>query len=353
MELNSIGMIDWLTLKLDGFFLDRETHDQCLKLFDRITKTNTLTGEIIWESIARESIRSDSHTITVSFGTSITIQGSPARVVSRNNVFGSLDIQKCALEMIQFVCGHYQIILPRDLKKWTCSKIDVTQNFDLGSLSQVKEAIDYFKPLKIGNQKTSTEDTTVMWGKGSALHMGKIYAKGPHARKMIIGKTAFYTEEELQKADRLIRVEYSIRRLMIRRLRESTSLEWYQLTPEFLLSFHSDYFSKFISNIEVVDMGTVLQTLMANVGSAENQIPTKGQATAAYDCYRRCKDSGYHQAKESYADRTWHRHLKNLGTIGLGKADLQPSNVVPLRRRPILLDKPVSSWDDIKLAQRA
>lgn len=353
MDVNSVGMIDWLTLKLDGFFLDRETHNQCLKLFDRIIKMSSLTGDVIWESIARESIRSDSHTITVSFGSSITIQGSPARVVSRNNVFGSLDIQKCALEMIQFVCEHYQIILPRDLKKWSCSKIDVTQNFDLGSLAQVKEGVDYFKPLKIGNQKTSTEETTVMWGKGSALHMGKIYAKGPHARKMVAGKSAFYTEIELQKADRLIRVEYSIRRLMIRRLRENARLEWYQLTPEYLLSLHSDYFSKFISSIEVVDMGTVLEKLLSNVGKAENQIPTEGRARAAYDCYLRCREIGYHQAKDSYPQSTFYKHVKYLGTIGLDQADLQPSNVVPLRRRPILLDKPVSSWDDIQLVQRA
>jgi len=347
-----VGMIDWLTLIIDGSLLPVDAREKCLNNIDRIQRINPATGEVRWETVCRESIRSDSHHVTVQFGSTLTIQGSPARIANCNNVFGELDIQKCALDMITFVATHFHIFLPRNLKKWRCTKIDVTQNFDMGSLEQVQQAIDAYKFIKVGRQKTSTEETTVMWGKGSTLHMGKMYAKGPHARKMASQKSASYSETELKKADKLLRVEYSIRRLMIRRLRE-TGLEWYQLTPEILLGFHRDYFQKFISEVEVVDMDNILNLLVENVGKAEGKIPSEGQARAAYDCYTRCRSMGIKIAKETFTKASWHRHLKNLRSVGLGESDLQPYNVVPLRRRQLFLDKPVSSWDEIQLVARA
>lgn len=347
-----IGMIDWLTLRIDGSLLPVDAREKCLNNIDRIQRINPATGEVRWETVCRESIRSDSHHVTVQFGSTLTIQGSPARISNCNNVFGELDIEKCALAMITFVATHFHIFLPRNLKLWTCSKIDVTQNFDMGSLEQVQQAIDAYKFIKVGRQRTSTEDTTVMWGKGSALHMGKMYAKGPHARKMASQKSASYTETELKKADKLLRVEYSIRRLMIRRLREA-GLEWYQFDAEFLLTLHRDYFQKFISEVEVVDMDNILNLLLENVGKGEGKIPSKGRAVAAYECYMRCRDLGLQVARTTYPSSTFRKHLQNLRSVGLGESDLQPYNVVPLRRRQLFLDKPVSSWDEIQLVARA
>ena len=351
--MSLVGMIDWLTLMIDASLLAEDSRNKCLQNVDRVQRINPATGEVRWETVCRESIRSDSHHVTVQFGSTLTIQGSPARIHSSNNVFGSLDIQECALDMIHFVAVHFQIFIPKNLNLWRCSKIDVTQNFDLGSLEQVKQAIDGYKLVKVGRQRVSTEDTTAMWGKGSSLHMGKIYAKGVHARKMASQNSAHYSDIELKKADKLLRMEYSIRRLMIRRIRETTGLEWYQFTPEFLLELHRDYFSKFISDVEVVDMDNVLNLLLENVGKGEGMIPTEGQARAAYDCFIRCRMNGIKVAKETYTKRSWHRHIHNLRTVGLGEADMQPINVVPLRRRQIVLDKPVSCWDDIQLVARA
>jgi hypothetical protein len=112
---------------------------------------------------------------------------------------------------------------------------------------------------------------------------------------------------------------------------------------------HTHAFSKLISDIEVTDMDNILDKLLFNVGKEESQIPTIGQAQAAYDCYVRCRTIGFTQAKESFNTHTFNRHLRNLGTIGIKAPDMQPSNVVPFRRRAIVLDQPVSSWADIKL----
>jgi II/X family phage/plasmid replication protein len=346
------GMIDWLTLHLDASLLSSDVRQFVLDNTDRIQKITPSTGEIHWESIARESLRSDSHQVTVSFGSRLTIQGSPARVVSLNNVFGSLDIKQCALDMIRFVSTHWSVLLPRDLSIWACTRIDINQNHDMGSLDQVLSVIDQLKYVKIGRQRSSTEETTAMWGKGSSLHNGKAYAKGPHCRMLHARKNAVFTESELQKADRLLRLEYSMRRALITRIYQQTGRRWHEFDAEFLIAYHNSYFSKFISDLAVTDMDNVLDLVLANVGKGENQIPSEGRARAAYDCYCRCRTLGFHQAKESYPKSTWHKHLKYLSTVGIRAVDLQPINVVPLRRRSVVLDKPVSCWDDIQLVEK-
>lgn len=348
-----IGMIDWLTLFLDASLLDRDSMMRCIKNADKILKINGVTGEKVWETSCREQISSDSHYITVSFGSRLKIEGSPARVIHSHNVFGSLDIQKCAKDMIAFVAEHYQIFIPRNLNNWSCSRIDINQNFDMGSLPQAQQVIDYLKPLKCGRQNTVTYDTACVWGEGSTLHSGKAYLKGPQLRKLVARGTAQVSDFELEKSDRLLRLEYSMRRGLIARIRKDLAKNWYEFTPDFLIAYHADYFSKFISTVEVVDMCNVEDQLLANVGSGDNQIPTEGQAKAAYTCYSLIRLNGLHIAKQSFTRPSWHRHIKNLSTIGLVAADLQPINVVPLLRRQIMLDQPVSSWDDIKLAQRA
>lgn len=348
--MQQVGMIDWLTLWLDASLLDRDSMQRVLKNADRVQRINGLTGEVRWETAVRENIKSDDHNVTVNFGSRLQIQGSPARVVSAHNVFGSLDIQQCAKDMIDFVAKHHSIFIPKNLAMWSCSRIDINQNFDMGSQAQAQQAIDYLKPLKCGRQKTSTYDTAVIWGKGSSLHKGKAYLKGVQLRELVLKNNARVTPEELAKADRLLRLEYSMCRGLIHRIRESTGLNWFQLSPEFLLKHHSDYFSKFISTVEVVDMCNVLDKLLANVGKGEGQIPTEGRAQAAYDCYMRIRQNGYHNAKESYRPSTWFDHVKNLRSVGLVAADLQTFNVVPLRRRQIVLDQPISNWDQINLA---
>lgn len=341
------GMIDWLSLSIDVAFLSDEVRRICYENHDRILKIDR-EGQIVFEKVSSEWLRSDSNYLEVSFGSYLHLRGSPARVVNSNNVFGSLDIKECALTMIRFFCKMNNVIIPMDLNQWNCTRIDVTRNYDMGSLQGVLDAIDAFKLIKVGRQKLSTEDTTASWGRGSSLHTGTAYAKGPQSRKLAAKSKANFSPEQLRIADRLLRLEYSIRSLMLRRFKQ-IGLKWQDFTPEFLIDHHTEYFNQFISGVEVVDMGNILDLLLQKVGQG---IPTEGQAKAAYDCYLRCREKGFRQAKDSYPKGTFSRHLKNLSTIGVGPADLQPSNVVPLRRRQVVLDQPVSCWDDIKLEAR-
>lgn len=349
--IEPVGMIDWLTLRLDASFLPPNVQQILKKNTARILKIDK-DGALEWESSARESISSDSHQIVIQFGSTLQIMGSPARVNTGNNVFGSLDIQKCAFDMIYFVQKHFCVIFPVELKQWSCTRIDITTNYDLGSLVSVLEAIDALKVVKVGRQKVSPYDSGVVWGKGSNLHNGKAYAKGPDLVRNVKRKKAFCSEVELEKSDRLLRLEYSARRHLIQRIKNDSGLSWYQYTSLYLIGLHTHYFEQFISDIEVIDMENVSKTLLSNVGEGEYNIPTVRQASAAYDCYLRCKNLGRHNAKNTYSSsRTWFRHLKNLKISGIKAIDLQSSNVIPLKKRQIILENPVSCWDDIKLVE--
>lgn len=345
------GMIDWMTLRIDASLLPESVRQILKENTARILKIDK-GGRLEWESSVREVLKSDTHQIIIRFGSTLEIMGSPARVNSSHNVFGSLDIKQCFYEMLHFVQKHYQIIFPINIKQWSCTRIDINANYDLGSLSSVLQAIDSFKSIKVGRQFVSPYPTGCVWGQGSNLHSGKAYSKGVDLLRNVKKKRAFCTDQELQKSEQLLRLEYSCRRHMIQRIKEDSGLNWYDYTPSFLMALHDDYFGQFISTVEVNDVDSILNLLLNNVGDGPDQVPTESQARAAFQCYMNCKTVGKEKARIAYkAKTTWYRHLKNLKKSGITEVDLQPTNIVPLRKRQIVLSEPVSCWDDIKLAE--
>jgi hypothetical protein len=75
-------MIDWLTFSIDASLLPDEAIQAMEQRQSKILKIDP-GGEIVWSAPARESIRSDSHQLTVKLGSFLTIQGSPARVYNQ------------------------------------------------------------------------------------------------------------------------------------------------------------------------------------------------------------------------------------------------------------------------------
>ncbi|MEH6628290.1 MAG: phage/plasmid replication protein, II/X family [Motiliproteus sp.] len=348
------GLIDWLSLRLDMQHLTRATVDKLRSGRGKIMKISP-NGDVEWETFARENIRSDSHQITINVGSHFEIQGSPARLGQSHNVFGSLDIKDCARAMIDFAAQSLglnlapSLFLPRRLPLWRCTRIDVTRNYAMPSIDEVLQALQYLKHVGSARQKASSHDTTVSWGQGSGLHSGKAYAKGPQALKQQKKGTSFYTDSELELAQRLLRLEYMMRGTQIDRIFDQSGMRWYDYSPEYLLSLHDHYFSPFISDIEVTDMGDILELLIEVSKNDENV--TEGRARAAYDCYTRIRMMGPVMAKASYrSSNTWFKHKTTLRKAGLSEADLQATNVIPLKKRQIVLSEAIGSWDDIRLS---
>lgn len=360
-EYEHPGMIDWLTLRLDLALLPEPVVRHLQSLNSMIFKVNAQTGDIDWQAYAWESVRSDTHQVCFKVGCELHIQGSPARIGLPNNAFGSLDIQYCANKMIRFAesylsglpgCrteqgvtrsgGPCVVQLP-GLEHWICSRIDVTRNYLMQSEAEARQALEYLKQAPEGKQKHSFESNGFYVGKRSNLHRGKIYLKGQDAKRCKRAGRAEYTDLQLIKSQRILRSEYTIARGKIKRLLKDQNLNWHQMTPAILLKLHDSYFRDYFSDIEVTDMSTVYERLLAVA-------PTEGQARAAYDCYTRIRMTGYEQAKITFTKTTWYRNIQHLKAAGFKRADLNMINVVPLQKRAIKVSEPLRHWDDIRIA---
>jgi II/X family phage/plasmid replication protein len=341
------GMCDWLTLSICLTFLPPEDIFKIRSLSHRLFKISP-DGEVIWETYPWEQVSSDSHQLSIRITNKLSIQGSPARLGLANNVFGSSDVRYCARKMLAFVQQSLGLQSLPPLECWSCTRIDYTRNFLMQSAAEARQALAYLKLAPERRQKHSSESNGFYIGKGSALHKGKIYLKGVDAHRNHSAGKACYTAEQLLKSEKLLRAEYTLGRLGILRLKEREATSWFDLTGDDLKRMHTEFFHEYFSEVEVIDMGNLLEKLMAVA-------PTEGRARAAYDCYNRIRQVGFHQAKQTYPLRTWSRHVRYLKESGLSLSDLESghAHVVPIRRRPIYFQDAVRHWDDIPLIAAA
>ena len=329
-------MIDWLTLKLPITALDGKARSVLEGQNGRLIKLSK-EGEIEWQTPAREVVRSDSHQIAVLVASFVELSGSPARVTGGNNVFGCGDMRTCADAMMTFVEAQLGASLPHDPALWSVTRIDVTHNYDLGSAAEVRQALAYLRHSEGGRFQVRTSSESVYFNAGSRHRSGKAYHKGAHARYQQKKGQALFNPLELDLADRLLRLELSLRS----KWWHECVTPWYDFTETQLDRLHADYFSNFIKEVEVVEMDRLLESL-------EKVASSKGQALAAYRTWSLVKAIGMREAEASMPRRTWYRHRQILFEAGLRFADLQRSNVVPLRRKPILLGEPVRSWAELE-----
>lgn len=340
------GMIDWLSPWLDVSLVPEPLRLLLEKESGKIMKFSS-DGVVEWERCAWESIRSDSHQISCRIGSRLEIQGSPARVGLRNNAFGSLDIRYCADKMISFVLSRFGF--PREtlppLLEWGCTRIDITRNLCMASREEPVQALEALKYLPSGRQKISFEPDGLYIGKRSSHQTAKVYLKGQDAKRLQKSEKAFYTEEELLLSEYLLRFELMLRSRRIKDLSKLFKRHWSEFTPEFLLARHDEFFSKYLSDAEIVDMNTLLEKLI-EVATTSGR--TEAAARQAYGFYLLVRQNGLANAKASTTKTTFYRHKKLLEDAGVAASDLVQSNVVPIRRKPILLCDAVCSWDDVK-----
>ena len=76
--------------------------------------------------------------------------------------------------------------------------------------------------------------------------------------------------------------------------------------------------------------------------------PTEGQALAAHRTWCVIRSIGHQAARESMPKATWFRHKRILADAGFSWADLAAGKVVEFRRRTLVLERPITCWDDIR-----
>lgn len=183
-------LLDWITARVDLECFSVSEREALRHLGDRIQRFNPKTGELVWETAAWDSIRSDSHNLSYRVGSdALWMQGSPARVIGDGDaVFGagsaaSLDLPGSVQRMRNMLAGVLGIGLPEPLDVWKVSRVDVTGNLDVGSLPHVRESLAVLRNIEGGRYKVSSQaGSTVYWSQRSRLRAGKAYAKGPHLR---------------------------------------------------------------------------------------------------------------------------------------------------------------------------
>jgi II/X family phage/plasmid replication protein len=336
-------MIDWITLSIDASELSPETLQRFRDQTGRLLKLDA-NGEITWEKPDRRNIRSDSHQVTVELGSFLRIMGSPARITSRDgtNVFGSGCPRFCAQAMLDFVSDLEGIRLP-DLESWGCSRIDVTLNYDLGNLTNVKTALEMLRHSEGGRYQVRTTAETVYWSPRSTVRSGKAYAKGPHLE--YLARTQQDIEHELiAKAQQLLRLELALRRHYLTR---QITKPWYELTQAELEAAHNFYFSGLIGKMEISERSDVLKMCKS---AALRLGLTEGIGKAAFMSWTFIRSEGYQAWRESAPKSTFYRHKKVLLEAGLSYTDFAARNVVPLRIHRLHLAEPVQDWRDLKQA---
>ena len=344
-------MIDWLTLKIHVCHVPQVV-ERCRERAGTIMHLMP-DGEIKWMRAARESIRSDSHQMVIECGTHFMLHGSPAMVGGENNVFGSCDIVECAQRMIRFAAKTLGVILPIDLTLWACTRVDVTHNYALRNAQEVAQALSVLRQSEGGRFQVCTKMETVYWGAGSALRRMKAYAKGPHLLRQFKRNEANAGFDEIEMAQRLLRLELS---LMAQFWREKSSKPWYEYSEQDLDTLHNDYFSQVIGDVEITEMDDLRKSFQDAAKRLRDSAKSESSAKAysdkaadrAYMIWALIKSVGLRQAEDATPHATWYRSKNIMLEAGLSLADLHAGTVLPFRRRSIVLGAPVRSWDELR-----
>lgn len=352
-------LIDWLSLKLTRDVVPGWAGwDQLANFGDRVMRISVSTGDVLWSVAAWDSVRSDSHQISfLASESSLRIQGSPARVLGcGDTVFGfgsvSRDIAMCARAMIDYIAVRLNLPSFPPLSAFSCSRIDVTGNYDLGSLANVRVALAELRGTEGGRYRVSqTAGDTVYWSHKSKRRAAKAYSKGPHLRYLRNQSTysgCDYSASDLLLADRLLRLEMRLGSKYFHDLR-ALRINWYDLDWSHWLSEFNAYFDRMIGDVEVPDMANLVNALCKLPDPTKrSQFMSESMALSVYKTWACIQTVGWQAARDMTSKATWYRHIQQLRALGFSDSDISAGRVTSFRRRVTM--QPVSTWSDLRKA---
>lgn len=347
-------LIDWLTLRipLDSTRLADVVKERVLSCLGQLHCYDS-DGSRIWSKniLDIDKLRSDSIGLFWQvqgdgIQTHLVIGGSPAALEHGLNVFGSLDVRHSANVLIRAAMREFRAILP-PLEHWQCRRIDITGNYALPDAASVKSALRMLMLSDASRRRPgSAGDTdTVTWNASSDISKGKAYHKGPQMRRLARKDKIKASDDQLDAADRLLRLEHTKAARWFRRL-EQAGRHWYRLTAYELWKEYESFFGRLVQGVEVREMNR--DTMITAIREA-NGI-TQGRAEAAFTTLRNIREDGFDVVKGFMAHATFYRHLKYLRAAGVTDADMRTAKVLPFRPVRIVLASPVGSWGDIRKA---
>lgn len=201
---------EWPAWKPQPFFVDwlsiKQTHEHELpQVCAGVVWAADESGAVQWKTVKAKAIEG-SHETSVQIrcdGQTVTFSGNVSRFGRTDNLFG-YDLAGCIrrvnsilarLGLPPFTIGqkfyrHVKtqggVVLKSAWTGATISRIDLTANYETGSLSNARAYLEWLATqqgnarLKVG---TSPDGETVDWGKGSRSVYSKIYLKSAELRK--------------------------------------------------------------------------------------------------------------------------------------------------------------------------
>jgi len=343
-------MIDWITAHCSlELFTDSERR-ALVRRGDRILRYNATSGEMVYETTAWDSIRSDSHSVVCRIThNDIWIQGSPGRCIGDGDtVFGSgaaaaQDVVGCVQRMARFIADQLELSYVPPALAWELTRIDITRNLLFESLVEVRQFLAFLRNAEGGRLRVNQPDgDTVYWNKGSRYIKAKAYAKGPHLRYQMKRREyngRRYNLEELALAELLLRPEVTV---FSRHWNKNWQIgHWSRITSDRLDTAWHDYFDRLINGQSIMNNEELKKRIDA---VAE----TPGQAKAAYSCWALIQHMGWELAKENHTKTTWYRNLRILKAAGLTVTELGNGKLLPFRVQKVIVGRQVSSWGELR-----
>jgi len=240
--------------------------------------------------------------------------------------------------MIAHVNSCMGLLLPLDVDKWKCSRVDITHNYALSCAADVRQALGYLRHAEGGRFQVRTTSDTVYWSPQSRMRSAKAYAKGAHMEYQEKKNQCVFEGDQVALGHKLLRLELCLKSEYWRRNASVWTLSEIELDQ-----IHNEFFGHVVGRLEVKDMNTLLE-------QCEKVSKTKGQGAAAYRTYALVAQIGEHTVRNLMSRATWMRHRKILFSAGLTFADINSGKILPFRSRTIELAAPVRSWDELRAA---
>lgn len=301
----------------------------------------------------------------------VEIKASPAKVLQGHNVFGPVDLELCAFELLYGLASALPSLFELLHAPGTViGRIDATYSAKVPNEAIAKQVIAFLRNLSNGQTKRTRAqefETTVMWNDNSRHRVLVAYLKHPELmnqleklRSMPSAKRtqaqtnalAVMSDPELHEfASGLVRFEARLKTRFLKSfgfpslLTDAIEFQrnyksesgcivydlWKKAFGELFATFEG-------SDMNVYDDDKVLVELRKSYFSTTPKGNTSyALADRLFGFYRRLLNEGYDAVQNSMTKSTFYRQLNQLCSIGLSKSQLQNltstrDNVVPLMR---------------------
>lgn len=194
-------------------------------------RIRAFVSDIGWQSIEEkiETGRINEHrfyrtkkrTIPIKVPEFLVIEFSLAKWATGHNLDNSSLLQDLVrlVNFRKWLMAKFRVTLP-SIKTWYVTRLDIANNYNLGSFSNTLKTVSVFKGLNYPRRKNPRIfDTSVKW---SGLRTLKVYCKGPEYKKND-KKRLVQIQPEMAKylqsiADNLLRIEIEFRKKALHNL---------------------------------------------------------------------------------------------------------------------------------------